>query len=68
MLAMRAAKEADAAAKETERKRRLEKKKQKEEKILRGTQKLVITNPKKIAKMSKKQYLNYLKQSGQMNK
>lgn len=59
----RAAKEADAAAKQAERERRAEKKKLKEENVLRGTQKLVITNPKKLAKMSKKQYLNYVRKN-----
>lgn len=60
MQIVRQAKEADANAKEAERKRRAEKKKRKAENEARGTQKLVITNPKKLAKMSKKQFLNYV--------
>lgn len=42
---------------QAERKRRAEKKKRKEENQLRSAQKVVITNPKKLAKMSKKQFL-----------
>lgn len=57
---VRTAKEADDAAKTAERKRINEKRKRKEENVLRGTQKVTITNPRKLAKMSKKQYLNYV--------
>lgn len=57
---VRVAKEADAAAKESERKRRAESRKLKEENLRRGAQPVVITNPKKLARMSKKQYLNYV--------
>ncbi|CAN8074147.1 unnamed protein product [Agarophyton chilense] len=57
---VRAAKEADAAAKEAERNRIAEKRKRDAENEARGTQKVVITNPKKLARMSKKQFLNYV--------
>lgn len=67
MRVVKAAKEADAAAKESERKRLAEKKKQKEANILRGTQQVVITNPEKIAKMSKKQYLKYVAKKNTSN-
>lgn len=60
---VKAAKEADANSKEAERKRRADKKKLKEENERRSTQKVVITNPKKLARMSKKQYLKYVHQS-----
>lgn len=63
MRVLKAAREADAASKEAERKRREERKKQKEENTRRSTQQVVITNPKKIAKMSKKQYLKYVHQA-----
>lgn len=62
-----AAKEADKAAKDAERQRRLEKKKRKEENERRGVQPVVITNPKKLAKMSKKQYLNYVHKNKVLN-
>lgn len=58
---VQAAKEADRVAKEAERERRQAKKKQKEENARRGVKPVVITNPKKLARMSKKQYLNYVK-------
>lgn len=57
---VRAAKEAEKATKEAERNRRTEKRKAKEENVLKGTQSVVITNPKKLAKMSRKQYLSYV--------
>lgn len=63
MRVVKAAKAADAAQKEAERERRLAKKKLKEENEIRGTQKLLITNPKKLARMSKKQYQNYLRKN-----
>lgn len=62
-----AAKAADVAAKESERQRRLDKKKRKEENELRGSQKLVITNPKKLARLSKKQYLNFVARNKVLN-
>lgn len=62
-----AGKEADKAAKEAERQRKLEKKKRKEENERRGTQAVVITNPKKLAKMSRKQYLNYVHRNKVLN-
>ncbi|CDF33289.1 unnamed protein product [Chondrus crispus] len=60
---VKAAKEADANSKQAERKRRADKRKLKEENERRSTQKVVITNPKKLARMSKKQYLKYVHQS-----
>lgn len=57
---VRVAKQSDAAAKESERKRRVEKRKLKEENLRRGVQPVVVTNRKKLAQMSKKQYLNYV--------
>lgn len=63
MRVVRVAREADANAKAAERKRRAERKKIKEENTKRSTQKVVITNPKKIARMSKKQYLKYVHQN-----
>lgn len=62
MRVVKAAKEADANMKRNERLRREEKRKRKEENELRSTKKIVITDPKKIAKMSKKQYLRYVHQ------
>lgn len=62
-----AAKEADKAAKESERQRLSEKKKMKEENIRRGTQPVVITNPKKLRQMSRKQYLNYVHRNKVLN-
>lgn len=58
---MKAAKEADATAKEAERKRIAEKRLRKEENAIKSSQALVITNPKKLARMSKKQYQNYMR-------
>lgn len=62
MRVVKAAKEADANMKRNERLRREEKRKRKEENEIRSTRKIVITDPKKIAKMSKKQYLRYVHQ------
>lgn len=64
---VQAVNEADKAAKESERHRRLEKKKKKEENELRGTQPVVLSNPKKLSKMSKKQYLNYVRRNKVLN-
>lgn len=65
--AVQAAREADKTAKDAERNRRAEKKKTKEENVRKGAQQLVITNPKKLAKMSKKQYLNYVHRNKVLN-
>lgn len=62
MRVVKAAKEADANMKRNERLRREEKRKRKEENEMRSTKKIVVTDPKKIAKMSKKQYLRYVHQ------
>ena len=43
--------------KQAERKRRAEKRKRKEENAMRSAQKVVISNPKKLARMSRKQFL-----------
>lgn len=64
---IRVAKEADATAKESERQRRAEKRKRKEENLRRGVQPVVITNPKKLSKMSKKQYLAYVHKNKVIN-
>lgn len=64
---VQAAREADAASREAERKRIAAKRKLKQDNELRGTQPVVITNPKKLAKMSKKQYLNYVKRNKVLN-
>jgi hypothetical protein len=54
---VRAAREEDKTAKDAERKRRYEKRKLKEENEMRSAKKVMITNPKKLSKMSKKQFL-----------
>lgn len=58
---MKTAREAEATAKEAERKRITEKRRLKEENAIKSSQALVITNPKKLARMSKKQYQNYMR-------
>jgi hypothetical protein len=60
MAVVRAARDEDEAAKDAERKRRYEKRKRKEENELRSAKKVVISNPKKLAKMSKKQFLTHV--------
>lgn len=60
LAVVKAAKEEDQAARDAERQRRYEKRKRKEENELRSAKKVVITNPKKLAKMSKKQFLSYV--------
>jgi Cgr1 family len=57
LITVRAAREEDKAAKDAERKRRYEKRKLKEENEMRSAKKVMITNPKKLNKMSKKQFL-----------
>lgn len=42
---------------QAERKRRAEKRKRKEENEMRSAKKVIVTNPKKLAKMSKKQFM-----------
>lgn len=61
--AVRAAREEDQTAKDAERKRRYEKRKRKEENEMRSAKKVMITNPKKLAKMSKKQFLKHVHQT-----
>lgn len=61
--AVRAAREEDQAAKDAERKRRYEKRKRKEENEMKSAKKVMITNPKKLAKMSKKQFLNHVQKN-----
>jgi Cgr1 family len=58
LVVVRAAKEEDDAAKDAERKRRYEKRKRKEENALRSAKKVIVSNPKKLARMSKKQFLH----------
>lgn len=60
MAVVRVAREDDQAAKDAERKRRYEKRKRKEENTLRSAQKASVINPKKLAKMSKKQFLAHV--------
>lgn len=61
---VRAAKEADANMKRNERLRREEKRKRKEENEMRSMKKIIVTDPRKIAKMSKKQYRKYMEKVG----
>jgi hypothetical protein len=58
LIVVRAAKADDEANKDAERKRRYEKRKQKEENELRSAKKATVSNPKKLARMSKKQFLD----------
>lgn len=60
MAVVKSARDDDQAAKDAERKRRYEKRKRKEENALRSAVKVTITNPKKLAKMSKKQFLAHV--------
>jgi Cgr1 family len=60
MAVVKLAREEDQAAKDAERKRRYETRKRKEENALRSAQKVTITNPKKLARMSKKQFLAHV--------
>lgn len=60
LAVVKAAREEDQAAKDAERKRRYEKRKRKEENELRSAKKVTVTNPKTLAKMSKKQFLSYV--------
>lgn len=60
MAVVRVAREEDKAAKDAERKRRYEKRKQKEEATLRSAKKAPAVNPKKLSKMSKKQFLAHV--------
>lgn len=60
MAVVCAARDEDKAAKDAERKRRYEKRKRKEENSLRSEKKTPAINPKKLSKMSKKQFLAHV--------